>query len=189
MAGSPDVGRFLLAHGRRAIWAHSQAVAAEAVALAERLGLDQATCRTAALCHDLGGIWTAARQLDTARRRGWTLDPAEERYPFLLHQRFSAVFCREKLGIENAAILSAVGHHTTLRAEANPVDMVIYLADKLAWDQPGAPPYAAAVRTALEGSLAAACLTHIAYSLDHGMILLPHRWLLEARAWLQKQCR
>lgn len=189
MDGLHEAGRLLLAYGRKAIWAHSQAVATQAEALAQQHRLDGAACRTAALCHDLGGIWPAARLLDSAVARGWALDPAELRHPFLLHQRFSAVFCAEKLGMDDPVILSAVGHHTTLRAGATPVDMAVYLADKLAWDQPGAPPYLAAVQSALGISLEAACLAHIDYAFEHGMLLMPHRWLTEARAWLQAKRR
>ena len=81
-------------------------------------------------------------------------------------------------------VLEAVGCHSTLKANPSPYDMALFVADKLAWDQPGAPPYENNVREALAVSLEAACLSHIDYVLRHGMILMPHTWLLEARNWL-----
>lgn len=185
MAGLHNAERLLLSHGKEAIWAHSQDVAAEAVLLAERFSVDRLACETAAYCHDIGGITPAAQMLGMARDRGWAIDPAEARYPFLLHQRFSALYAAELLGIADAVICGAIGCHTTLRAQANPVDMVVFLADKLAWDQPGRPHYEAAVREALQAGLPAACLLFLETILADGSLLMPHRWLLEAVQWLR----
>lgn len=178
-------GALLLAHGKAEIWAHSQAVAGEIARLAARFALDAEACRTAALCHDIGGIIPAAEMLQTAKAEGWAIDPAEEKYPFLLHQRFSARLCRERLGIGEDTVLDAVACHTTLRAQATPTDMALFLADKLAWDQPGTPPFEGVVRDALNGGLAAACLAYLDYVTEKGMLLMPHAWLTEAHAWLR----
>lgn len=177
----------LLAHGKEAIWAHSQVVAEEIQAIACQYGLDEDACRTAALCHDIGGILSAAEMLRQAGERGIQLDPAEARYPFLLHQQFSAIICREQLGITEKAILSAVGGHTTLRAGATPLDMALFLADKLAWDQPGQPPFETATRQALAVSLPHACRVYMDYVVEHGMILMPHGWFIQAHTWLEQQ--
>jgi len=59
----------------------------------------------------------------------------------------------------------------------------LFLADKLAWDQPGLPPYDALVRAAMRDSLGRACLVHIEYCLENGLILMPHRQLLAALDW------
>lgn len=181
-----SAGALLLAHGKAHIWAHSQAVAQAIAPIAARYGLDADTCRTAAYCHDIGGILPPAEMLATARADGMPLDPAEERHPFLLHQRFSALLCRERLGIADAALCTAVGCHTTLRGHATPLDMALFIADKLAWDQPGTPPYLDAVQAALVASLPGACLAYIDYVMENGMILMPHQWLLQARAWLRE---
>lgn len=182
-------GALLLAHGKAEIWEHSQAVAAEIAGLAARFGLDAEVCRTAALCHDVGGIMPAAEMLRIARDEGWGIDPAEERYPFLLHQRFSVRLCRERLRIADEAVLDAVGCHSTLRAGATAVDMALFLADKLAWDQPGTPPFEGVVRGALDGGLEAACLAYLDYVTDNGMLLMPHGWLVAAHAWLKENVR
>lgn len=184
MDGLHKAGEILLAHGKEAVWEHSQAVADEAAALAGHFGLDVDAAREAGLCHDLGGIYPAQEMLEMVQAIGIEIDPAEQKYPFLLHQQLSAMVCREQLGITRDDILQAVACHTTLRAEASKLDMVVFLTDKLAWDQPGKPPYEAEIRNALRTSLEAACLAHITYVMDHGMILMPHTWLLEAKGWL-----
>lgn len=187
MAGLHRAGALLLAHGKAGIWAHAQAVAGAVEAIAQRHMVPLAPCVEAALCHDIGGILSAEEMLSRARALAWALDPAEERHPFLLHQRFSQRLCEERLGISDPRVLSAVGRHTTLGAAPSAIDMAVFLADKLAWDQPGMPPYLRAVEAALADSLQAACRAYIEYVLAHGMILMPHQRLLEGLAWLAEQ--
>lgn len=179
-----DAEKLLLEHGKEAILHHSRAVADVAMELAGRYALDAEVLRVAGLCHDIGGIMSASSMLSQAQRRGIVLDPAEMAHPFLLHQQFSRILCEETLHIADERILSAVQCHTTLWANASEYDMALYIADKIAWDQPGEPPYGAVVAAALERSLAAGCLAAMDYMFAHDMILMPHRWLLEARCQL-----
>ena len=175
----------MLVHGKEQIWQHSLAVEKTAEEIARQYQLDAAACRNAALCHDLGGILPAKEMLAQAFALGWYVDPAEEKYPFLLHQRFSAKICEETLRYTDERILSAVCCHTTLKAAPTSYDMALFIADKLAWDQEGLPPYDLPVRKALESSLEEACLVQIEYTLEHEMILMPHRWLKDALQWLR----
>jgi len=178
------VKSLFIAHGKERLWAHSKAVARGIAPIAAQYGLTPAPCRVAALCHDIAGILSPVEMLQKARESGMELDPAEEKYPSLLHQRLSSRWCADRLGITDTAVLSAVGCHTTLKAGATAMDMALFLAGKLYWDGPGAPPYEAVVRKELTISLERACLAYIDYVLAHGMILMPHRWLMEARGWL-----
>lgn len=184
MDGLCKAEELLRRHGKEAIWAHSKAVAEVTKAIAAQYGLDASVCRRAAYCHDVGGIVKPDEMIRIAREWEMPLDPAEVAHPFLLHQRFSERICREELGIVEERILCAVGCHTTLKANAAKYDMAVFLADKLAWDQPGEPPYRQVVEDALSLSLERACLAYIDYTMENGMILMPHGWLLEARAWL-----
>ena len=77
----------------------------------------------------------------------------------ILHQKLSAILAHELFGVDDLAVLSAIGCHTTLRADATPLDKVVFLADKIAWDQSGSPPYRDALLDALTHSLdAGACV-------------------------------
>lgn len=179
------VEKILLENGRPKTWAHVQAVAERCAEIGRQYGLDEERCRIAALLHDVSAVMPAAEMQAIAAAQGWTPDPAEQAHPFLLHQRISAEMARDRFGVTDGAVLDAIRCHTTLRAHASSYDMALYLADKLAWDQPGEPPFRACVEQALTRSLEAAARTHIEYALAHGMILLPHRWLLEALDWLR----
>jgi len=108
----------------------------------------------------------------------------EERHlPMIVHQKLSAVIARDAFNITDPAILSAIGCHTTLKAGASPLDKAVFVADKLAWDQPGAPPYLAELTRALDESLDAAALCYINWLWDRREALaVVHPWLIEARA-------
>ena len=71
----------------------------------------------------------------------------------LLHQKLSAVMAEQIFGIGDPSILHAVRCHTTLRARASLLDKVVFVADKIAWDQAGAPPYLDEITQALRRSL------------------------------------
>lgn len=169
---------------KHALLRHSLDVVREIQSIAEQYKLDTEACIVAALCHDLGGTFSPEEMMEKAVVLDLPLDPSEVQHPFLLHQHFSKMICREQLNISDTRILEAVGCHTTLKANPSSYDMALYIADKLAWDQPGEPLYANNVREALIISLEAACLSHMDYVLSHGMVLMPHAWLLEARNWL-----
>ena len=180
-----DAGVLLLSKGKPKTWQHVQAVAQECVHLAERFGLNVEQCRLAGLLHDISAVMPAAEMLRYARETGMALDDAEINHPFLLHQRLSALVARHCFGVEEETVLAAIACHTTLRAEASDVDMALFLADKIAWDQPGEPPFLERVNAALEKSLKEACRVYVDYVMDNGMILQPHQDLLAAREWLR----
>ena len=181
-----DAAGLLLANGCPKTLAHVQRVAEVCAQLADRFGLDREACIAAGLLHDVSAIVRRSDMLPCAQRRRMTLYEAEKQLPFLLHQRLSAVIAAEHFGVTDAAVLSAIECHTTLKAEATHTDMALFIADKLAWDQEGTPPYEQEVRAALAQSLPAACLTYMRYCIHHGRVLYPHTWWLEAFAWLDR---
>lgn len=110
--------------------------------------------------------------------------PEEEVFPMLLHQGLSAIMARRWFGMEDALVLSAIGTHTTLRAGASRLDKIVFVADKIAWDQPGPPPYLTGIKVALERSLDEAALFYLEYLNNHLSGPL-HPW---ARAALEQLC-
>lgn len=180
------VEQILCENGKQATFVHVCAVADAAVQLAEKFGLDADVCRMAGLLHDISAVIRPADMLAWAASAGIYIDEAERKYPFLLHQRVSKVVAEEEFGIADHRVLSAIEVHTTLKKEFSPYDLAVFLADKIAWDRGGEPPYLAAVEGALNVSLEAAAWAYIDFVMENGMILHPHAWLLEARAALGK---
>jgi HD superfamily phosphohydrolase YqeK len=61
------------------------------------------------------------------------------------------------------------------------LDKVVFVADKVAWDQPGAPPYLGALSEALTRSLDEAVFRYLDYLWQRREALLAvHPWLADA---------
>lgn len=179
-----DVEQFLNANGKQHTLSHCIAVARTSGDLAVRFGADAALAETAALLHDVSAVVERQDMLSYAIRHNWVLDDAERKYPFLLHQRVSRVMAKDVFGVRDEAILSAIECHSTLRSNPSPLDMILFLSDKLSWDQAGVPPFYDEVWGALDHSLIHASRVYLNYVLEHGMILCPHQWFLDAKHWL-----
>ena len=142
---------------------HSAGVVAEARCIALRHGVDSEQAEVGAWLHDISAPIPAAERIALAEALGIDVLPAERAFPMIVHQRISAVMARDLFGVTNRAVLSAIGCHTTLKPGASPLDMVVFVADKVAWDQPGEPPYLSELLTALDESLEAASWVYLAY--------------------------
>lgn len=163
---------------------HVKLVAEAIVQIAQQYHLDTQKCLLAALLHDISSIMKPDDMLLYAAALGMSLDEAEKRHPFLLHQRLSKIFAQNILSVEDPDILSAIECHTTLKSKPSPYDMALFIADKLSWDQDGRPVFYDQVTSALSSSLEGACLEYMDYMIGNGLILYPHRWFLEAKAFL-----
>lgn len=148
--------------------------------------MDISKVRLAALLHDISAIMTPQEMYETAKSRNMKIDPAEEKYHFLLHQRISKIIAEERFGIIDKEILSAVECHTTLKKNAGMYDKVIFIADKISWDQKDLPPYYDILKSKAAESLDDACYYFIRYQFDNGLLLMPHQWLNEAYEELKK---
>jgi predicted HD superfamily hydrolase involved in NAD metabolism len=173
------VQAFLVGHDHPGTLAHVERVADEAVRLARRFEVDAVAAEQAGLLHDISVVIPAAQRLETARRWGLEICPEEEAFPLLLHQRLSAILARKVFGMHGEAVLEAVGCHTTLRGGSTRLDQVLFVADKIAWDQAGPPPYLAGLQGALEDSLEQAARFYLEYLREHAGGPL-HPWALAA---------
>lgn len=178
------IKRYYLRNNKPKTYAHVRAVADECAKIAAKYGLDAEKCELAALLHDISAVISPDEMTARAAERGLHIYEAERRYPFLLHQRISRIIAKDEFGVTDEATLSAIECHTTLKRAPSGCDMAVFIADKIAWDREGAPPYLAAVRAALEISLEKACLAYINFAIKNGMMLCPHDWLLDAREYL-----
>lgn len=181
-----DIKTLLSLNGKQETASHSISVARISEKIAGLYGLDQSVAAVSALLHDISNIMKPQDMLTYAIYQGWELDESERIHPFILHQRLSMVFAEELFGITDKVILSAIECHTTLRWNPSDYDMILFLADKLSWGHQETNPFYETVRSALEKSLSYASLSYINFVLKHGMVLHPHRWLLEAKSWLEK---
>ncbi len=171
--------KYLSSHKEKTL-RHVEEVADTAVWLAEIYNLDIMKVKLAALLHDISAIMTPQEMYETARARNLEIDPAEEKFHFLLHQRISKIIAREYFHINDQDILDAIECHTTLKKNAGMYDKVIFIADKISWDQKGVPPYYDLLKSKARESLEEACYFYIKYQFENSLLLMPHQWIKEA---------
>lgn len=64
----------------------------------------------------------------------------------IIHQKLSRVLAKRYLKCMMKRLLNAICCHTTLRKHATKMDLVLFVADKIEWDQNGTPPYLVEVK-------------------------------------------
>jgi predicted HD superfamily hydrolase involved in NAD metabolism len=183
LTGDPqaDVLTFFTFHDYTKTMEHCQRVAAEAARLAEQFDVDPCQARVAGWLHDVSAVIPVSQRVLYAGQLSLEVLPEEERAPMLLHQKLSAVMAEQIFGIEDLSVLSAVRCHTTLRAHAGLLDKVVFCADKIAWDQTGAPPYLGEITQALHRSLDDATLCYLRYLWQQRETLAAvHPWFVDA---------
>lgn len=169
-----------LSNDKEDVLKHVENVADIALELAKAYKLDIVKTNLAALLHDISGIMTPQEMYDFAKMRGLEIDPAEEKYYALLHQRVSKIIAQEEYDITDTDILNAIECHTTLKKNASMYDKIIFIADKISWDSKGAPSYDDLLKSTTVESLDKACYTYIKYQFDNNLLVMPHQWLIEA---------
>jgi predicted HD superfamily hydrolase involved in NAD metabolism len=176
-----DVARYLRAHGCTTTAEHSWRVAVEASALAVRFGGAPQSAEAAAQLHDVSAVIPVSERIEMARVWDLFVLPEEEKAPMILHQKLSTEMSRRLFGVRDRRVLSAVGCHTTLKPQATVLDKAVFLADKIAWDQSGEPPYMDAVIGALSRSLDAGVCAYLAHLWNRRATLpVLHPWLVAA---------
>lgn len=185
-----DVPAFLTHRGCPRTAAHSAEVAAEARRIAAKAGVDESVAERAGWLHDVSAVFPVAERALAARALGVAVLPEEDAFPLIVHQKLSVVLAREVFGTGDESVLSAVGCHTTLRANSTALDKVLFVADKVRWDQPGVPPYRAGLLAALEQSLDQAALFYLRYlSERRDTLKVVHPWLREAYEQLGREAK
>ena len=110
---------------------HSLGVAYTAKMLANAHGLDANACELAGLLHDCAKHMPLKQQQNLAKVHKLQLSSIEMNTASLLHAAISAVVAKEQYGVQNADILNAIAVHTVGYAGMSPMEMVIFLADKI----------------------------------------------------------
>lgn len=108
---------------------HTVLVAEYARELALRHGLEPEQAYLAGLLHDCTKHFSAEQQLEYAEKHGLSFTEEDLACPQVLHQYTAVPYAREVFGVEDAAILAAIGCHTTGKEDFSPLEMLIYFAD------------------------------------------------------------
>jgi predicted HD superfamily hydrolase involved in NAD metabolism len=185
-----DAATLLRSRGRVETAEHSQRVAALAQRLARRWGVDERSAEVAGWLHDISAIVPRDHYLQVAETLGLEVLAEELMAPVLVHQKLSAVIAQQVLAIVDKPVLSAVGCHTTLKADGSALDKIVFVADKMVWDRPGDPPYLAAMALAADQSLDLAAYCYLDYLWQRRKTLpAMHPWASQAYRQLSARVR
>lgn len=108
---------------------HTLSVADYARNLAEIHGIDAEKAYLAALLHDCTKCRSEQWHMDYAKEKDIQLTEDDLACPQILHQITAPMFAEETFGVEDQAILSAIGCHTTGKTDMSPLDRLIFFAD------------------------------------------------------------
>ena len=99
-----------------------------AIALAKHWGADETDAARAGLLHDITKALDGPLQLTLCREYGTILDEFGCKYPKTLHALTGSLVADRIFG-ENEAVVSAICHHTTGKADMSLLEKIIYVAD------------------------------------------------------------
>lgn len=119
---------------------HSLLVAYTARDLARRHGQDSEAVALAGLLHDCAKCLPLAELQRIAKERRLLLDKETLASQNLLHGPVGAALAEARYGVTDPNILSAIGCHTVGKVGMLPLDMILYLSDKI---EPSRAPYPA----------------------------------------------
>ncbi len=99
-----------------------------AVALAKHWGADETDAARAGILHDITKALDGPLQLTLCAEYGTILSDFGKKYPKTLHALTGALVAERIFG-ENEAVVTAIRHHTTGRANMSLLEKIIYVAD------------------------------------------------------------
>jgi len=177
-----DVYRYFVENGCEATAVHCMKVGEEAKRIAGIYGADPIEAEVAGYLHDISVVFPNETRISIARQLGVEVLPEEEIFPMIIHQKLSKEMASDLFDITSPNILDAVGCHTTLRKKATQMDKILFVADKIEWDQQGSPPYIRNILLELNKSLDHASFAYIDYLWQQrDKLRVVHPWLKEAR--------
>ncbi len=166
---------------------HSLLVAHTARKLARIHGVNEDRAALAGLLHDCAKCLPLSTMQHIARENRLLLDKETLQSGNLLHGPVGAVVAEKEYGVTDPIILSSIRCHTTGKVGMLPLDMIVYLSDKI---EPSRRSYPVLeeVRELAEKDLAAAMLHSLKSTLDYvrSQNTEPHPLTQKVADWLER---
>ncbi|MGL9996385.1 HD domain-containing protein [Enterococcus sp. DIV1537a] len=174
-----EIKQYLVSKNCEKTYYHCMEAGEYAYQLGEKYLTSPEKVSIAGYLHDISAVYPNNQRINVAQKYGIELNEAEMAFPMIIHQKISKSIAKMDFGIEDNEILSAIECHTTLKKNYSDIDLVLFVADKIKWDQEGKPPYLDGLLQALNCSLENAAYFYIDYILKHD-IKVVHPWLWDA---------
>ncbi len=108
---------------------HTLGVEFTAAAMAMKFGADIDRTELAGLLHDCAKCIDDEEKIEECKKYNVAITLVEKRNPFLIHSKLGAVYAKEKYGVKDEEILSAIRCHTTGRPDMTLLEKIIFIAD------------------------------------------------------------
>ncbi|MBQ2745881.1 MAG: bis(5'-nucleosyl)-tetraphosphatase (symmetrical) YqeK [Lachnospiraceae bacterium] len=108
---------------------HTLGVEFTAAAMAMKYSIDIDMAELAGLLHDCAKCIDDEEKLEECKKYNVKITDVEKRNPFLIHSKLGAVYAREKYGVDDEEILSAIRCHTTGKPDMTTLEKIIFIAD------------------------------------------------------------
>ncbi len=108
---------------------HTLGVSYTAACLAMRYGADPKSAQLAGLLHDCAKCLSNTKRIKECEKYGIPITAIERKNPSLLHAKLGAVYARERYGVKEEAVLSAIRWHTTGRPAMTLLEQILFVAD------------------------------------------------------------
>lgn len=174
-----EIKQYLVSKNCEKTYYHCMEVGEYAYQLGEKYLTSPEKVSIAGYLHVISAVYPNNQRINVAQKYGIELNEAEMAFPMIIHQKISKSIAKMDFGIEDNEILSAIECHTTLKKNYSDIDLVLFVADKIKWDQEGKPPYLDGLLQSLNCSLENAAYFYIDYILKHD-IKVVHPWLWDA---------
>ncbi|MDR0263207.1 MAG: bis(5'-nucleosyl)-tetraphosphatase (symmetrical) YqeK [Sphingobacterium sp.] len=183
-----DIFNFLVNNKCPETAEHCMRVGEMARKIAVQYDADPDAAEIAGYLHDISAVYPNDVRIEVSRELGIEVLPEEELFPMIIHQKISKEMAKDLFQIRDQEILDAVGCHTTLKKDSTLLDKVLFVADKIEWDQSGTPPYLLQIVMQLDRSLDHAAFAYIHFLWEQRENLrVVHPWLRDAYFELEKQ--
>lgn len=181
-----DIYNILMENNCEEVAEHTKIVANAARQLALRFGLNEESAYIAGLLHDIGNIIPIEERVDFCNAFAVEVLEAEKIAPAMLHSKISKIIAKGIFGVEEE-ICSAIECHSTLKANAAKLDLVLFVADKKSWDRKYNKDFIEEMLKGLELSLECAAFAYIKY-LHKTQVETLHPRTIEAFRYLEGIC-
>jgi predicted HD superfamily hydrolase involved in NAD metabolism len=168
-------------YGKQKLFEHVRNVSNIALELVKFREIPTSEVIVASYLHDIGCIIDMNDYKQIVVEEKIKLLEEEKKHPILLHQKISKDIAIKCFGIETNSILSAIECHTTLKSNPSLFDMILFIADKLEWDQSERPEYLNSIERTLKYSIEEAVKQYLVYKMEHKETMLAvHPWMFNA---------
>ena len=157
-----------------------------AVKLARLWGADEIDAARAGLLHDITKALDGPLQLTLCKEYGILLDAFSKQNPKTLHALTGSLVARRIFG-ENDAVVNAIRHHTTGKANMTLLEKIIYVADYMEpnRDFPGVDRLRELAFTDLDAALRLGLTMTVNMLKEQGREISPES--LDALSWLKRK--